>query len=162
MRILLAIDSSDASRKAVKFVGEILSGKQGGQAHVTLFHVVESLPDYLVSRTTSSDAFRQVAEELSNSSQEDGQRLLKENRSVLLELGVPPQAVETKLETRDCLPEAKKVVAAMGIIDEMNAGPYDVVCVGRRGTSGSAGSFPGSVAEKVLRQGHGKTIWVVD
>jgi hypothetical protein len=70
-----------------------------------------------------------------------------------------------KLVVREGRPEARKVVAALAIIEELNRGPYEIVCLGRRGT-GAAGtamsSFPGSVAEKVLRSAQGKTVWVVD
>ena len=131
---------------------------------MTLFHVVESLPDYLLVRSAESadGVFRQVADELNASNKADGERLLEETRKLLSEAGVDDSAVQTKLAVRDALPEAKKVVAALAIIEEMQQGPYDVICLGRRGTSATAGIFPGSVAEKVLREGQGKTVWVVD
>lgn len=164
MNILLAIDSSDASKKAVQFVGSFLADGAADNA-VTLFHVVESLPDYLLVRTAESsdeNMFRKVADELNAGNKAEGQKLLDETRRRLLESGVPEAALKTKLAVKDALPEAKKVIAALAIIEEMQAAPYDVVCLGRRGTSASAGVFPGSVAEKVLREGQGRTIWVVD
>ncbi len=44
----------------------------------------------------------------------------------------------------------------------MKKGDYQVVCVGRRGTSSAQGSFPASMAEKILQESRGRTIWVVD
>jgi len=163
VNILLAVDASDASKKAVAFVGRTLASCTGDHS-VTLFHVVESLPDYLLVRsaeTSDGNVFRQVADELNASNRVDGERLLEQTQGILTSAGVANSAVCTKLAVRDGLPEAKKVVAALAIIEEMR-GDYNVVCVGRRGTSATAGSFPGSVAEKVLREAHGKTVWVVD
>jgi len=44
-KVLLAIDGSETSKKAVEYVGEILRGCQGCQ--ITLYHVVEIPPMHL-------------------------------------------------------------------------------------------------------------------
>jgi nucleotide-binding universal stress UspA family protein len=165
LNILLAIDHSEASRKTVRFVGEILGGRPADFATVTLFHVIESLPDFVVSGASHPElgpAFRDVAREWTEADRRNGEQLLAERKKQLVALGVAAQSVQTKLAVRDALPEAKKVIAALAIIEEMKQGPYSVVCLGRRGAALSDGVFPGSVASKVIREAQGKTVWVVD
>jgi nucleotide-binding universal stress UspA family protein len=168
VNILLAIDRSTASNKAVGFVADVFGGAGRGDLKITLLHVAESPPDELLFVTgdpAKQAQYRKLAEELEQASRAEGERLLVEKQQALVATGLPPAAVGTKLIVRDSRPEARKVVAALAIIDEMQQGVYDVVCLGRRGTgAGGAAmsSFPGSVAEKVLRSAQGRTVWVVD
>ena len=164
MKILLAIDGSQASREAVRFISEMLAGSRV-QASVTLYHVIETLPEYLLSRgrdAVAGAAYRQLIDDLTSSRKAEGERLLAEHRQALVSAGLPATALHCKLEIRDALPEARKVAAAMAVIEEMKSGDYSVVCLGRRGTASAEGSFLGSVAEKVLREARGRTVWVVD
>ena len=165
VNILLAVDHSDASRKAVDFAGEVLGKTDSGGIAVTLLHVVESLPDYLLNRVTDenvSSADKQVADEWTENDRAKGEELLAESKRHLVDQGVGETTIETKLLVKSGTPEARKVVAALAIIEQMKQGPYDVVCLVRRGFAAAAGSFLGSVAEKVLREAAGKTVWVVD
>jgi nucleotide-binding universal stress UspA family protein len=165
LNILLAVDDSGASEKAVAFVGEIFGQRVGGGFSVTLLHVIESLPEFVLTRAArpgTGTAFREVVDEWQTVGRDEGEQLLNEKRQSLLNLGIPQDALQTKLVVKDALPEAKKVVAALAIIEEMKAGPYSAVCLGRRGATAAAGSFLGSVAEKVLREAEGTTVWVVD
>lgn len=165
MKILLAIDASDASRKAVEFLGKAFGDNAPATLSITLLHVVDSLPDYIMSRSSdphAAPAFREVATEWTASARNEGEKLIATYASRLTSAGIPGAALNQKLVTKDALPEARKVIAALTIIEEMKTGKYDVVCVGRRGTSAASGAFPGSVAEKILREAMGTTVWVVD
>jgi nucleotide-binding universal stress UspA family protein len=165
VNILLAIDHSDASRKAVRFVGDAFGRNLSGDLSVTLLHVGDSLPEFILSRSADAEAgnaFRQVAEEWTATARSEGESLLAAQKEALVEAGLPQESVRTRLILKEALPEAKKVAAALAIIEEMKTGDYDVVCLGRRGTSPAISVFPGSVAEKVLREAAGRTVWVVD
>jgi len=165
VKILLAIDPSEASRKAVEFAGKLLAPSAAKDVTVTLLHVVDSIPEFIVSGVNhpqSGAAYQQVAKDWTSASRAEGDALLSRYRKQLESSGVPASAISLKLVTKEALPEAMKVVAALTIIEEMKSGGFDVVCLGRRGTSAASGSFPGSVAEKVLREAHGLTVWVVD
>lgn len=161
MNILLAVDGTQASRNTVQFVASAVAKSAGTK--VTLYHVVETLPEYLLDRgTDGGPVYRQVIDDLTATRKAAGERLLQEMRQVLTSAGAAESNVHAKLEVRDALPEAKRVVAAMAIIDEMKAGNYDVVALGRCGSPSSERTFMGSVAEKVLREARGRTVWVID
>jgi len=163
VKILLAIDQSENSRAAVQFAAKMLAPHQSKHT-VTLYHVIETLPEYLLLRggEANAEAYHHVIDDLTATRRTEGERLLAEQKQAVQAAGVPAVAVTTKLEVRDALPEAKKVVAALAIIDEMKSGEYDLVCLGRRGGTAAEGTFLGSVAEKVLREAGGRTVWVID
>ncbi|MGE3315636.1 MAG: universal stress protein [Planctomycetaceae bacterium] len=161
MNILLAVDGTQASRNAVQFVASSVA--KGTGTKITLYHVVETLPEYLLDRgTDGGPVYRQVIDDLTATRKAAGERLLNELRQLLTSAGVSDSTIHAKLEVRDALPEAKRVVAALAIIDEMKGGNYEVIALGRCGSSSTERSFMGSVAEKVLREARGRTVWVID
>lgn len=162
MKVLLPVDRSEASAKAVQFVGKMLAGR-AGLDHVTIYHVAEFLPEFMLTDLPEAGlTTRSLAERWATRAKTDGEKLLAEQRQALIAAGVAEAALETKLELKDCLPESKKVAAALTIIAEMQNNAYDLVCLGRRGASALSHSFIGGVAEKVLREAHGRSVLVVD
>jgi len=159
VKILVAVDGSAAARKGVSFAANLA---RGASAEITLFHVVECLPDFLVQKAGGGGAFATVVTEWAKSNAEGGERLLTEMRQSLLAGGLATAKVQTKCCQRESRPEAKRVVAALAIIDEMKQGGYDVVVLGRRAHSAHSDTLIGGVAEKVAREAHGKTVCIVD
>jgi nucleotide-binding universal stress UspA family protein len=165
VKVLLAVDRSKATDAAVAFVAKVFSPHVDGAVAITLFHVAESLRDEMLPASRDdvrAAELQKVMEHLDAERKQEGERLLDAQRQALLDAGLAEADIERKLVTRESLPGAGKVMASLAIIEEMKAGAYDVVCLGRRGASGAAGSFLGSVAEKVLREARGRTVWVVD
>lgn len=162
MKVLLPVDRSEASSKAVQFVGKLLAGRSG-QDQVTVYHVAEFLPEFVLTDLPEAGlTTRSLAERWATRAKTDGETLLAEQKQALIAAGLSADAVETKLELKDCLPESRKVAAALTIIGEMQSNAYDLVCIGRRGASVLSHSFIGGVAEKVLREAHGRSVLVVD
>lgn len=166
MKFLIAVDDSMASNKAVQFLGQMLGSRTDWKGfEITLFHVVESLPEFIVSRSEQAQAggaFRQVADEWYESNRAAGESLVESVRRALVTAGIPGNVMASKLVVKDARPEARRVVAALAIIEEMKQGGYDVVVLGRRGSSPQIESFLGSVSEKITREACGKTVWIVD
>jgi nucleotide-binding universal stress UspA family protein len=163
--VLVTVDDSEVSRKAVAFAGKLLGHRAAHDVDVTLFHVVESLPEFILSHAGIGDAgnaFRQVADEWAQTSRSLGEKLLADQALTLTAAGIPPAKVNTKLCLREARPEARRVVAALAIIEEMKQGKYDLVVIGRRGSSGTIESFIGGVAEKVAREARGVALCIVD
>lgn len=130
---------------------------------VTVFHVAELLPEYLLrDHPAPGLPPRDLASAWGDKAQAQGRQLLADAKQALVKAGVPAGSLNEKLSLTNCLPEAKKVAAALSIIDEIREGRYDVVCLGRRGASQLESSFIGGVAEKVIRECQGKTVWLVD
>jgi nucleotide-binding universal stress UspA family protein len=165
VKVLIAIDDSDVSRKAVAFAARILGRRVDKDVEITLFHVVESLPEYILARSYqggAGSAFRQVAEEWAESNRTNGERLLTEQRQALVTAGFPTAQLHTKMIEKEGRPESRRVITALAIIEEMKGGGYDIVVIGRRGASAAIETFLGSVAEKIAREAQGCTLWIVD
>jgi nucleotide-binding universal stress UspA family protein len=165
LKILVAIDRSEASANAVRFVAGLIGRPKTADDTVTLYHVVDALPgDFMTPGMpqTLGAAYQQVIDDVTARRKETGQKLLDEQAQVLQAAGLPGDRISTRLEIKSTRPESFKVAAALSIIDEMNKGGYQVVCIGRRGASSAQGSFPASMAEKILQGSRGKTVWVVD
>ncbi len=165
MKVLIAVDGSAVSRKAVAFAGKMLGRRAERDVEVTLFHVAEALPEFLLPRAGQGGAagsLRVAAEEWAENNRLAGERLLAESREALIQAGIPAEAVHTRLGRKEGDPEAARVVAAIAIIEEMRQGNYDLVVIGRRGASATIHTLVGSVAEKVAREAYGRTLWIVD
>ena len=165
MKVLVAVDASGGSKKAVAFAGRLLAGRKDPQCSITLFHVVESLPEYILTKSESGgtgSATWQVVDEWAQTSRAQGDALLAELSQALTAAGVAASQVQTKLCQKECRPESERVVAAVAIIGEMQQGHYDLVIVGRRGDSAAIPTFLGGVAEKVTRAAAGRAVCVVD
>ncbi len=165
MKVLIAVDGSDVSRKAVAFAGNVLGRRAERDVEVTLFHVAESLPEFLLHRGGAGGtaaSLRQAAEEWAETNRLAGERLLTADREALLQAGIPAPALQTKLCRKEAPPEASRVMAAIAIIEEMRHGNYDVVVIGRRGASATIPTLVGGVAEKIAREAYGRTLWIVD
>lgn len=165
MKVLVTLDTSAAANKVLTFVGQIFGQAARPGLEITLFHVVETLPEFILSRTKTSSAgaaFQQVADEWAKSNHSSAEKLLAEATRQLTTTGIPAAAIKTKLVTRDALPESARVVAALAVIAELQSGNYDVIVAGRRSNADLVETIIGGVAEKVVRAAHGKTVWIVD
>lgn len=161
MNVLVCVDASEVSQALVQAVAELLRERSGDQ--FVLYTVAEVLPDYVQSEQPQAGMTpRNVAENHAETTRKAGEALLQRSREQLISAGIAADSVQTKLGCTDCLPESKKVAAALAIIDEMKSGQYDLVCLGRRGASELKVSLIGGVTEKVLREGHGRAILVID
>lgn len=162
MKVLLAVDASPVSRKAVEFVGQIFGARQNKDLSIVVLHIVESLPEYLVQKSAATGAFQQVAAEWAASNLAAAQTLLSETQTALQSAGVVGSVITSKIISRESRPESSRVVATLAIIDEMKSGGYDLVVLGRRGNSANVESLIGSVAEKVARAANGVSVCIVD
>ena len=88
MKFLIAVDDSRASNKAVQFLGQMLGSRTDWKnVEITLFHVVESLPEFIVARSRQAQpggAFRQVADEWDESNRTAGERLVEMEKAATL------------------------------------------------------------------------------
>lgn len=165
MKILVALDHSQSSQDVLEFTKRMFGQTQPENLQLVLFHVVESLPEF-----TFTPVKNQQSEETINAAQAAwdsvneaaGHELVTESKTNLIESGIPESCISSRLCTRESLPKARKTVAALAIIEEMQSGEYEIICIGRRGTTDYDSVFLGSTAEKILRESRGKTVWVVD
>lgn len=155
-KILIAMDESDNSMKAVKYVADTVNPKV---VEITLFSVLPEVPGTGLEKELSlHPVFASKMTELKGLTEE--KRKIMEStagsaRKILEGAGIPSKKINVKIQV-------KKVGIARDIILELQEGKYNTVVVGRRGVSGIKEFLFGSISNKVIHFARNCTVWVVD
>ncbi|MDF0675187.1 MAG: universal stress protein [Nitrospira sp.] len=161
IRILVAVDGSKDSTRAVKYVGRLLHSTPG--VNVTLFHVLNPLPPVLREHGGSEDPVRE--EQLGKQLRKDRKswyrkeqklesKILSKAHQTLERTGFPASGVRLKFGYED------DVVGT--ILEEARKGRFQTIVVGRHGVSGLKKLFFGGITRKLLQQATGYAVWVVE
>jgi nucleotide-binding universal stress UspA family protein len=156
-KILIAIDESKGSLKAVEQVGRQYAGMT--DLHITLFHVLPNLPTtfwddgHVLTKKEMADRKKVIDKWLDNQKLRLDP-LFKGAIAVLTKKGIGRQQIETKSvsETEDI---------AESILDEAMDGGHQVLVMGRNSYSQGKQIILGSVTAKIINLGAGITVSVV-
>ncbi len=156
-KILVGLDSSEGSMRAVRHVAQTLNDSPF--THVTLFHAVRGLESYLMGfgevfvMSYDQSWFDRVGEEV-DKSREEMKEVFKEARNCLVSAGFAPERVDCRI--------MEQVGSRSGaIVSEADQGGYDTIVVGRRGLSKVQEFIMGRVGSKVIQLAKKKAVWVV-
>jgi nucleotide-binding universal stress UspA family protein len=161
MRILVAVDGSECSDRAVKYVAEMLRARP--DAEVLVFHVLAPLPPQLLEHGGSENPKKETRLEAKlqkdqqdwyKREREAEQGILQQARTVLLQAGLDEARVLVKLGYEDHI--------ARNIIETARSERYTTIVVGRHGHSGLKRFSMDGVTMHLIREGNGLTIWVVE
>jgi nucleotide-binding universal stress UspA family protein len=161
MRILLAVDESENSHRAVKYVGSLLS--RTPDTAVTLFHVLKPMPRELLEHGGSENPAgeAQLGQQLRDEQEawirkegESESHVLSKACETLTQAGFDRSQVTLKFGHEDGI--------AGNILEEARNGKHETIVVGRHGTSRVKRLFGGGVTDQLLRDAKGFAIWVVE
>lgn len=148
-KVLIAVDASSNSQKAVDTVAALLSGSG---SEIGLFHAVRGFPP------TLGPTYLQTGEELEGQLMEKLKegiaRMFDAYRTRLLEAGVAPEKIRTAYTIGS-------ISRAADILGAARQGGYGTIVMGRRGLSAVRELVMGRVTNKVLNGGEGLAVWVV-
>jgi nucleotide-binding universal stress UspA family protein len=148
-KMLLAVDSSKNSRKAVHYVGRFAADTNG---EITLFHVVRSVSpgfvDDLMLRDESTE--KQLLEQIDR----DIPRMFRSYKELLVKSGVAAERISSKSVLHS-------TSRAGDILREAKEGGYGTIVMGRRGLSKVREFLMGRVTSKVLNRAEGFAVWIV-
>ncbi|MBW2107766.1 MAG: universal stress protein [Deltaproteobacteria bacterium] len=154
-RFLVALDKSNNSLRAVKFVATTISP----EATVTLISIVsdpaaacELRGPSLASVFTENMKTFCVIEDAKKAALEG---FLEEAKKTLIKAGFAPKNVAVRIRKQ-------KAGVARDILSEAKRGKYDAVVVGRRGVSGVRQFVFGSVSNKIVNRAEKVSVIVVD
>ena len=154
-KILLAMDDSENSLKAVDYVAK---GMQP-TASVTLFSVIpEASSACGLDRPSLSPIFKDNIKTFC--AMEDRKKdvvkvSMEKAKQLLVQSGFPSKDVKIKIQKR-------KVGIARDILKEAQHGKYDSLVIGRRGLSGIKQFVLGSISNKVVQLAQDVSVIVVD
>jgi nucleotide-binding universal stress UspA family protein len=165
-KILIAVDGSETSLQAVRYVGDIL--RDSGGIEVTLLHVLEIPPELLEHGGAENSRKEHRLEERLASQREEwkqsSQKRMEDEffgpaRKILKQKGIQEQDVQIRMKLTTDMPHPD---VAMAIIQEIARGGYGTIVLGRRGKSMLRDFVFGSVAFKVIHHVKNCAIWIVE
>lgn len=160
MRLLVAVDESEGTLRAVRYVGALV--QHAPDASVTLFHVLKPIPRVLLEHGGSenpdmeavlSARLREDQEAWVKQEREAQCPILERAREVLVRAGFDTSRVVLKFGHEDDIANA--------ILEEANKGHHDTIVVGGTGTPGITRIFGGGITDQLLRDARGLAIWVI-
>jgi nucleotide-binding universal stress UspA family protein len=162
--ILIAVDDSEVSNRAVAYVADLMGGRRGFRFH--LLHILPPLPPALLEVGGSEDPDTEQHEEASIRDQqaawlaqaeEAARPMLERAKSILRSAKVPAQAVGTQ-----CVISLNGEAIVTDILEAARANQCGTVVVGRESFHGLRAFLARHVADDLIHKGHGSTIWVVE
>ena len=146
-KILIAVNTSKNSRRAVSYVSKILRGFSGFR--VVFLHVIDPPEeDYFSCRAEQEKWMAQHGIEID--------RLLEEYRQIFIREGFDPKALSLRKTLRF------RPSVAECILEEQHRLGCGTVVVGRQALSRSEEFLFGSISSKIVSHAKNCTVWVVE
>ena len=163
-KILVAIDSTDASSQALNYVVRLLEKSNGVQFR--LLHVLPPIPPELREHGGSEDPDEELAlgEKLMEAqsgwigeAKAKAKPVMDNARAVLEDAGIAAESISTEFST-----SAHPSDLVDDILEAAQAWKCETIVVGRECCSKFADLFHRHVGEELLHKGKGFAIWIVE
>jgi nucleotide-binding universal stress UspA family protein len=158
--LLIAVDDSEATARAVTYVASIAGRHRDVRLH--LWHVAPIPPEFLEFGGSEDVQVEEKREaELAQSRlgylEDVAQAVFAQAQAILNHVGVPAGAVDTHfLTTMD----GEDLV--QNLLEAARANACDTIVVGRQSHSWLRELVQHHLADELVRQGEGLTVWVVE
>ena len=163
-RLLIALDDSDASKRAVKYVAKFVGRRKGFR--ICLVHVLRPLPPELLEHGGSEDPSKEESLQLELEAEQsrwiatakkEAQKDLDQSAAILRKAGISARALQSLFcepgegpKTADVLLEMAKECRCRTVV------------VGRRSASWLHELFSQELSEELLRRGKGFCVWAIE
>ena len=152
-KVLMAVDGSTHAEYALKY--GVQAYAWAAQLKFVLLHVQPAISQYLLDEARRKPGARADLDRLKQTNTQASRQLLEVQKQKLIDLGIDPADVQLV-----SLP--RKFGAAKDILEYSIAGMMDAIIMGRRGLSGLAEVFAGSVSSAVVDNSKLIPVWLVD
>ena len=163
-RLLVLIDESPASDRALRYISEVLEGTNGFT--VVLLHMLGPLQARLKESRgaeTPKDeekveaALAERQNRFLRKSAAEANPLLKRAKTILVGAGVPGDAIQ-----QDCPELANSEDFVADVLREARARACATIVVGRQSVTGLQKFFVDQPADDLMQAGQGLAFWVVE
>jgi nucleotide-binding universal stress UspA family protein len=151
-RILIAIDGSIYSRKAIEYTVKMESVIK--DLNYILLNIQPKISEFLIEDARIDGKARAALKDVTSKNQEDSIRILNESKSIMTKLGVDEEQIET-------ISQSMVRGTAKAILDYGKQSLCDTIVIGRRGISRLAEAFTGSVTNSVLEHTSVIPVWAI-
>ena len=150
-KILVAVDGSENSLRAVDHLSFILGTCRGEEIQILLLHVwpgLINLSGLMIVPDISSLSYSEEKYEKTIAP------YLDQCEGILRESGLSPDRIQRRICMK-CSDIGKAILA------EADTGHYGTIVLGRRGISKTREFFLGSVSNKIVQEARNKAVWIV-
>ncbi len=157
-KLLIAVDGSEGSLRAVDYAGHQFSGIE--DLRITLLHVLPYVPtsfwdDGHILTKEERQVRREVVDIWLRNQQLKLEPIFRSAMEALLKRGIRDEQIETK-------GVSDSTDVADSILEELADGGYQTLVIGRWGLSPAKRLLMGSVTSKIINHGTGKAICIVE
>ncbi|MFH2122911.1 MAG: universal stress protein [Pseudomonadota bacterium] len=145
--LLVAVDESDNSRRAVMYVADFFSGY--ADVFITLLSIIREPSEDFFPTETERQTWLQKKKT-------DMETHLAAYKAILIDAGLQTNRIETRLSIRPC------ISIGDAILEEQEKLRCCIVVVGRRGISHSEEFILGSTSSKILHHAKHCAVMVVE
>ncbi len=147
-KILVGIDLSENSLKAVDYVGRMMSSDP--KVQITLLNVIrQPSPDVMPDEKERTGHVERLYAETASLMEEAGKRLSSQ--------GIPQANIHLKILECDRFVSVSEL-----ILQEQKREGYETVVIGRRGMTKRQEFLFGSVSKKIVTDARDCVVWVVE
>lgn len=163
-RILIAVDETDASLKAVRYVARLMGGRK--DIHVRLFHVLPAIPPKLLETGGTEDPGkeRQLNADLQAAQTEwvaharqSAKTCLETTIALLIDHGLLAENLSTEFSS-----SAHKPDVVREVLEAAKRWDCGTIVTGRHTLSWVKELFHRHVGEELVQRARGYTVWVVE
>lgn len=147
-KILIAIDLSENSLKAVDYVGSIVACHD--TADITMLNIIKEPSEDTMPAAEERKAYLEKT-------RADTLALMEAAASRLTAHGIPEDQIHLKIQI--C---KKPISVAELILHERKLGDYGTIVVGRRGMSKKEEFLFGSISNRIVREAKHCAVWVIE
>ena len=152
-KLLIAVDDSRHSENALRYAASL--HETVNDSKFVLFHVQPTISQYLLDEARTKPGANAQLKKLMHKNEQSAMALLEKYKVLLMSRGFPDADVEL-------LTLPRKSGAAKDILEYGTAKQVDAILLGRRGLSGLAETFLGSVSANVVDNSPLIPVWLVD
>lgn len=162
--LLVAIDDSDASLKAVSYVGSMMGGRM--DVTIYLWHMLSPLPPELLEFGGTENPVEELSKETEIHGRQEiwvrdqrrkAEPLFEQARKTLARAGLPAASIHCN---HGACAHAQETVP--GILDAAKANHCDTIVVGRHAFHGWHKLFGHHVSDQLASRCRDLTLWVVE
>lgn len=145
-RFLIAMDKSETSRRAVRYVGQMALGLT--EKHICLLHVYPEPPPDFYTKGGQLDRYQMLKDERAG-------LFLQDAAIILEEMGISGRDISQRI----CMAEGKTI--SQMVLDIRKEGGFGTVVTGKRGVSKAEEFLFGSISNALARHARDFTAWIV-
>jgi nucleotide-binding universal stress UspA family protein len=158
VKLLIPLDGSESAMRAVEYVAKAFG--HNPDVDIMLLHILPGIPPSLwddghILNEDEHQKREELVHDWEKQQAREWQVIFAQARNKLIQAGVAEEAISSKFQ-------AQYGDVAEDILDEAELEVRSTIIIGRRGLTGAAKFFLGSISAKIVNQARGIAVIIVD